>query len=555
MSNEELLIAPEVDENLSAEERLKVDKTLEKEITRLQRQYLNTSNAPTASKDVHIMQCLEKKLKYLKHEQKELKTNLRVAYGPCHVRRYDQQVQYLESQVRVQNDLDLQMNEIRTQIRHLESQMKRLEKEQKDLQKVSQSDYFYHNRVTKAKQKLETLENRVYNNNKIEATVVAKNRKLKKIIKGMLVARKLFHQQWRQMIDQLAYDKKFLIDMVERTILAFNQGEDLCHKIDSLKSHAAREEKAQRQEMLELKRKLQNDSRNHEFLRVKGFHRDMCELDPREVRRRNKMKSDYSRMLEIYGKIIERTQRLCGADNIEQLIEKYQKQEDTFFAHFNYLNELTFQYEQLNSILTELNGKLDGLKEQKLRKEAQQEKGMRDLHEQLLKECEKTQKMEKSLKGDEDQLSTHLQEIDDILGIIGFDRNDIMKLLGDHRKVTKQNVKLFLAALEVRLNDILARVYTHPTTRDEPTLKRPIVRDRQDIVQVEHVVTTQQCAECAEGQDVNKYDEAIVLPKDQIDFKEGVRRKVVAPEMQYRLHNLSKCKLPRSRILVNKRYQ
>ncbi|XP_058833767.1 uncharacterized protein LOC131691412 [Topomyia yanbarensis] len=555
MPDEELLIAPEVDENLSAEERLKVDKHFELEITRLQRQYLNVANFPTASKDVHVMRCLDKKHKYLKHEKKELETDLKVAYATCHVKRYDQQVQYLESQVRIQRDLDQQTDEVQTQIRHLESQMKRLGKERKDLQKVSQSDYFYYNRVSKAKKRLETLEDQLYHNNKIEATIVTKNHKLKQLIKSMLIMRKLFHQQWKRMIDQLAYDKKFLIDMIERTILAFNQGEDLCHKIDSLKSHAAREEKAQRQEMLELQRRIQNDTRNHEFLRIKGFHRDMCDLDPSEVRRRNKMKSDYSRKLEIYGKIIEKTKMFCGVEDIEQLIGKYQKQEDTFFAHFNYLNELTFQYEQLNCTLTELNDKVDDLKEQKLRKEVQQERTVNDLNERKIKECEKTQKLAKSVKEDEEHLSTQFEEIDDILEIVGYDRTDIGKLLGDHGKVTKQNVKRFLAALEVKLNDVLARVYTHPKTRDDPKLKRPIIRERKEIVHVENIVTTQQCAECAEGQDVNKYDEAIILPKEKSEFKEGVRKKVVAPEMQYRMHNLSKCKLPRSRILVNKRYQ
>nr|XP_029721840.1 outer dynein arm protein 1-like [Aedes albopictus] len=554
-SQEGFLIAPEVDENLSPEERLKVDRTFEKEITRLQRQYLNIANSTAASKDVAIMRCLEKKLKYLQREKKELKTKLKVAYAPCHVRRYDRQVQLVEAHVRVQDDLDSKMNGIRTEIRHLESQMKRLDKERKELQKVSQSDYYFYNRVSKAKKRLATLEDRLYHMKKREATNISKNHKLKSVIKDMLVDRKLFHQHWRRMIDQLGYDKKFLIDMIERTILAFNQGEELCHKIDAVKSHAAREEKSQRQEMMELQRRINNDQKNHEFLRVKGFHRDMCDLDPREVRRRNMMKEDYGKKLELYQKIIEKTKLFCGVDEISQMIEKYQKQEDTFFAHFNYLNELNHQYEQLNCILMDLYTNVDDLKEQKLRKEVSQDRAFKELHEKLLKESEKSQKLQSTVKSNDSEILTQFEEIDEILLAVGYDRADVKNLLGEHRKVTKQNVKRFLAALEVKLNELLAVVYTHLQPEDEPALRRPVARPSQEIIRMEEVVTTQQCAECAEGQDVNKYDEAIVLPKEKSEIREGMKAKVKAPDMQYRLHNLSKCKLPRSRILVNKRYQ
>ncbi|XP_055620670.1 uncharacterized protein LOC129764979 [Toxorhynchites rutilus septentrionalis] len=554
-NDEPLLIAPEVDENLSPEERLKLDKTLEKEITRTQRKYLKLADTVPALKDVQIMRRLEKKLKHLQRENGAIETRLQVAYAPCHVKRYDQQIKQVEDDVRVMEELDLRIDAILTEIRHLQSQMKRLDRERKELQKISQSDYFYYTRVAKAKQRLATLENRLYTMKKKEATQIATNRKLRKTIEDMLGARRLFHKHWRAMIDHLSYDKKFLIDMIERTILAFNQGEELCHKIDALRSHAAREDKAQRQEMLELQRKLNNDWKNHEFLRVKGFHRDMADLDPREIRRRNKLKAEYSRKLELYNRIIEKTKAFCGIEDLSELIEKYQKQEDSFFAYFNYLNELNYQFEQLNCALAQLTAGVDDLEEDKLLRQEQYEKNIKELHEQLLDETKKTHLMQKSLDAKKSLLQSYMEEIDEILQTVGYDRSDVLNLLGDYRKVTKHNVKRFMAALEDRLNTILATVYVSPETRDNPLVKRPITAEPQEIVGIEQIVTTQQCAECAEGQDVNKYDEEIVLPREKHEIKEGVRKKVQAPEMQYRLHNLSKCKLPRSRILVNKRYQ
>ncbi|XP_055528643.1 uncharacterized protein LOC129720840 [Wyeomyia smithii] len=558
MSNpkeEAFLIAPEVDENLPPEERLKLDKTFEKEITRLQRKYLNIANAGPAAKDVQIMRCLEKKLKHLKRERCEQRTELKVAYAPCHVTRYERQLQHVEENVRKYEQLDLEIAEIRTEILHLQSQMKRLEKERKDLQKISQSDHFYYNRVLKAKKRLATLKDKLYHMKKRESIILVKNRKLKEMVEDMLIARRLFHQQWRRMIDQLAYDKKFLIDMIERTILAFNQGEELCRKIDSLKEYAAREQKAQRQEMLELQRRIKNDQKNHEFLRSKGFLREMCELDPREVYRRNTAKRDYSRKIELYTRIIEKTKKFCKVQDVTELIGKYQIQEDAFFAHFNYLNELNFQFERLNCTLKELHEKVDDLKDQKQANENRQEKSYKQLHEQLLKECQTTKKLEKFTQDDESELLDQFKELDEILEIIGYDRAEVSKLLGDHRKATKQNVKRFLITLEKRLNTVLAEVYTSPVTCEDPSLRRPITHAPEEIVRIEQVLTTQQCAECAEGQDVNKYDEGIVLPKDKQQIRVAMIKKSRAPEMEYRMHNLSKCKLPRSRILVNKRYQ
>ena len=54
--------------------------------------------------------------------------------------------------------------------------------------------------------------------------------------------------------------------------------------------------------------------------------------------------------------------------------------------------------------------------------------------------------------------------------------------------------------------------------------------------------------------DVNPYDAEYVEPFGPQQVKKKLREKVPQPEMQYRLHSLSQCRLPRSRMLANKRF-
>lgn len=203
---------------------------------------------------------------------------------------------------------------------------------------------------------------------------------------------------------------------------------------------------------------------------------------------------------------------------------------------------------------------IDAQREYTTVKRALELRGVADLKAQLRQEGERTAEVRRLDGAGSDQFGMYMRTIGDLFARLGCDRERLDRQLGDQRLATEYNVTDYLAVLEARLNEVLNFVYQADREAGAGRLdpKRLVVRgverSKNTGTHITDVVLVQQCAECAEG-DVNRYDEKVVLPMERPEVLAIVREKTVTPEIQFRLHNLSKCRLPRSRALMGKRFQ
>lgn len=155
-------------------------------------------------------------------------------------------------------------------------------------------------------------------------------------------------------------------------------------------------------------------------------------------------------------------------------------------------------------------------------------------------------------------LNNYLESINDIFTSLSCDRRLLLSLLGNHNQVTTFNIKLFLSTLENGLNSVLSHLYHIESKAGIEQAKqfvRVVPRQQTTPVQVSQLIRKQQCSECAEREGVNRFDDSIIHPYRTQETRERLQEMVSSPEMQYRLHSLSQCRLPRSRLLVNERYK
>lgn len=73
------------------------------------------------------------------------------------------------------------------------------------------------------------------------------------------------------------------MDLIEQSIGAFEQREELCNKLQNLESKSENEQNLHLQEMRELQRKLDHDIKLKEFFAIKSNHRVNAELEAREA--------------------------------------------------------------------------------------------------------------------------------------------------------------------------------------------------------------------------------------------------------------------------------
>jgi len=113
-----------------------------------------------------------------------------------------------------------------------------------------------------------------------------------------------------------------------------------------------------------------------------------------------------------------------------------------------------------------------------------------------------------------------------------------------------------LKLLETRVQELTASVYV--MERQEEGRFDYVVKQIEKICELptdlNDIVLTQQCPECAEGEAFNMDEGGDgVLVHTVAEAKKKLYEKVTQPEMQYRLHSISQCRLPRSRLLAAKR--
>ncbi|XP_053670772.1 A-kinase anchor protein 9 [Anopheles nili] len=535
------------DEHLSTEERNLQKHREQVEITRWKHRFHKIDAIkPGETAEAFQIRCLNKRLIHLEREKAQRELRLQISNAPVHLREAESQRKHILRLLHATEEYDRLIEAAKTDMGELASQIKRANVELKNATKAVPSDFVHAEALEKSRKELAAMESRLHSSRTLEGKLHAQNRKRRECIETMLGERKLYNRQWVAYVQELNRNKKFLLDMIERATLAFNQGEDLCHRIDSLKAQENRDKRARVQEMIEVERCIVGTRHTNEFLRTKGFCRTVAELDARLVRKRALFKRTHQEKIHRFGGIIDDTRQYLQLDAIQEVLAEIEKQQDKYMALFRYMNATNAKIEEANSVARDMEKDSERLHESERRKRLSDERHVKQEEQQLRAAQLQSEELQAQVLCQEEDLELKLAVVEQALSLVGFDRAKIAQLMAgsssdDRSQLTQPSLLKALAVVERKVLDLVQMVSTAaPAEEDGP---------------ISALYGSQQCAECAEGQDVNQHDERIVLPMEHGTLVENVQKRITAPEMQYRLHTLSQCKLPRSRMLVNKRYQ
>lgn len=579
-----LLELEPTNQNLSHKDRAKLNKVHERELSRLQNNLRKVCKPPSLDYITRLQNStVHRIIQNLEHDKDDIDLNLNVALGVTHVNDYEAQLKQIRDQIEYQHDLEMEIKDTGLEIIHLESQLKRLDKEEGQLLKISPNEREHAENCRKSCLNLEIVERNRNLSRLKEGKMIAENSQLKSIIASMLHDRNLINKTWHRMITQLYENRRFLVDMIERAILAFNQSEDLVHKIRNTKTKSKQDEAIHLRDMTQMRRQLDIDGHYHEFLAAKGFYREMGPLEEREVRRRQMVERDLKKDLKLYHTVIDKVlekfepdKETCKGDsllkrpglenvsiktvskvdtlkNLRDILSEYIRSEKSFFSRFNYFQILNHSCEYLSQLMFDVEKNLSKMKDTSEKLKIQTSENVKEVYDALTQAKSKTSDIHKAWETNESYLNSILTGIQEICNVVGCDTRYMKNLLGNHTKVSLFNIKLFLYSLEKQVNSILAHIYYTQQHSDTPAMIN-LTQERPSLVDVTKIVTQQQCSECAEQTDVKMYDDTIVRPMSRETVRKLIKENVFETDMQYRLHTLSQCRLPRSRILVNKRY-
>ncbi|XP_030375677.1 coiled-coil domain-containing protein 63 [Scaptodrosophila lebanonensis] len=438
-----------------------LDQLATAELLRLQRQHrclkldlqgLLEEKSKRLKKQTQTINSLQLDCEKLRNEVKSLE-------GGTHARRNYSREKHLGSLQKQKTELQRVLQAERSNLWELEGHIKKMEKEIDALRRNEIPDNCYKDTIGKVQKSVVKLENRLDVVNKKCSDVLTENSKMRDAINHMLQDRSNFNDMWQSMVAEFNDGKKYIMDLIDQSTLAFDQREELSNKVQVLKDRNENDKIMHIQEMREMQRRLEHDAQLQKFYDTKGQRRLNPELEQRENDKKKAQKESFERQLFEYKDIIEKIKHIYSEQESGRLVAQFKRQEDENFALFNYVNELSHEVEVLNDSTQELVEEIERQKSEKIDKEVKMKTEAVDY---LNSELFRIEQMVKSTKQNKCILCTRLQDllkgIENIFKQLSCTDAPILSILSCKPFLTIHNVKLHIGVIERRINLVISTI-------------------------------------------------------------------------------------------------
>ncbi|EDV42497.1 uncharacterized protein Dana_GF18018 [Drosophila ananassae] len=529
-----------------------------KELGKRQREYKKILSSKLKSrKDTIIEASYETAIDQLEQEKNDLRAQIWVASGSTHQKGNERYLELIRCHVECQETLSQNINSLKTSIYNMDREISRMDKQIYNLNRLTVPDQQHQAFVRKARKRLNILENSLEVGMRQESGFTAVNADLREQLIRILNHRTFFNDSYTKMVQKLNSDKKYLIDLIEYALNTFDGCIEVYEKIDILAKREAKEKELRRVEMQGIMRKVAADGDNSAFLQCKSRARELADLQPKEYKRRDEFRRIHNKKINLYNSVLHKILEYTDSNNVDEVIEKFQQQESLYYSFFNYANEMSYHITLLNNSVNRLFEDIVALKKDNSNILEEQLDQINTLEGKVRSKQESNRDLLKTRETNDARLENLLQGVETVCEMCSIDITPLTKLLGDHTHVNLVNVNRFCRLLEQRIQEITASVYV--MERQDDTHFDYVVKQIEKICELptdlNDIVLTQQCPECAEGEAFNMDEGGDgVLVHSVSEAKKKLYEKVTQPEMQYRLHSISQCRLPRSRLLAAKRH-
>ncbi|XP_048521634.1 coiled-coil domain-containing protein 63 [Dendroctonus ponderosae] len=345
-------------------------------------------------------------------------------------------------------------------ILEMDAQIKKLETDIKHLRpKTAVTEYHFQTRLTSGQKAVQILKNRLDNTIKKFCAILATNKELREEINHLLKERNHFNEVWEKLLKDINVGKKYMIDLIEQAIMAFDQREEWCSKLDALKKRADVDLILHSEEMREIQRRLDHYIALREFLCVKGQKRILKDLEEKERMKKEMQEKELEDQLEMYENTLKQIQEFCNEENVERIAALFLKQEEENFALFNYVNELTHEIESLNNIKEQVREKIEEQIELTNQRANERQATLSSLQQDLENASAEANEEEKQLNQAQANLKIVLSGIEEVFEMVDCDRGPILKLLGENSEINLFNVKIYMDTVEKKLSGIVTEMY------------------------------------------------------------------------------------------------
>ncbi|KAH8278696.1 hypothetical protein KR018_007076 [Drosophila ironensis] len=527
------------------------------ELTKSQRQYRHVFCTKLKSrKQLNVEAGIASMHNQLADEIDELKGMIYAANGKTNRIQSYRSLKLIKCHVECQEHLEEDINKLKKNILNMEHEIGRMNKVNYLLLQKTPSDQSHYSYVQKQRKRLSILEDKLEASTKQEGAFATENAAFREQLVSILGIRSIFNDSYTKFIRKMNSDRKYMIDMIAYARGMFDNCIDMYEKTEMTIEREKREYESRRIDMQDLQQRFVANRLNAAFLDCKGKMRELAELQPKEFLRREKFRTENRRKVTLYDSVLRKIKEFTDSSSVAEVIAKFNEQEGIYYSYFNYNNEMTYHVTLLNNSVNQLYTTISNL----MRDNQDTLQSQVDLIDELQSKHMNQQRSNQDLaairENNDMRMEQLLQSLENVCDTCRIDKSPLSRLLMRDSHINLVNVSKYLELLQIRLYNVLASVYI--ADKESTDYRDPTVRDVskrfESLTPLDEIVLTQQCPECAET-DAQNIEEGGDLshPHTKKESKKQVYEKVVQPEIQYRLHSLSQCALPHSRLLMANR--
>lgn len=530
----------------------------ELDISKYQKRYRCQANIQSISnREEDKRKKLEKAILRVAGEIVSLTKTLHVVQSKGNLRQSDQFIERLEKYVKDIKRHEKLIEGSKRTLNQLKQQIIHVDCDHVHCERHSISDDEYSTKLTKARKTVTILDSRLEVRRKHENKFKGHNADLLIVIRDAIIGRNIFNGMWTGMVTRLNLDRKMLITMVERALLAFRHGKQMCYQIDVVRQNDKQEKRTQIAQMLDVMKSIEQDAIKVQFFRQKArVIIQNTNLDDKGAKQRAKFKEHNAAASEQCKNICRNIRQYANECKTQAAIDKYNSHKRQFFAYCLYLNDIEHIITRNGRMLANMQETIefgqrnaDTLPKKQLR--------LDKLRSRLIEERCQVQQREQKLSAIDEMLQRSYEKINSIFMALNCVSTST-GLVNDFENNTanENNYVTYLSTIDARIKQMISFIYyCDREDYDEwsahlMTVKNVEVAKSHEIESPRSEVIVPQCAECAEAEDLARPD--IDTPFDRHALREHIRQKLPQIDLHSRVHQIEECPRPNSRALLSK---
>ncbi|XP_069362996.1 coiled-coil domain-containing protein 63-like [Maniola hyperantus] len=414
------------------------------------------------------------------------------------------------------------------------------------------------NRLQSAENKLEVA---MWRFNEVQC----ENKKIRQEIEHMLNDRALFNQSWTKMMSALDKGKKFLTDLFESSTLAYDQRDEWCSKLKSVQEKGKVDQMVQIQEMRDLQKAFDHEMKLYNFLAKKGVMRINKKVEKTEEVQKKKVEEDIEKDFEAHSKIFSDINDYTKEYDVNKIIEQFERVEQENFSIYKLLNEYCAENEVLKREKEKLIQEIVDRREWNESMEDKRQKELQELRDKLEKQKLVTEDKRKKLVQKVQLLNETVEKVGELFKMLDCSLEPYQNLLGD-KQPSLHHVNLSCRLITDKIQELVQLAYYHEkhiqkkSDKSGSRLKKYTVRPQPPepwtATPIHVLVPADPCPACIEGRWLSRVSEIPEVPFDAAMSAAALKEIAEEPafERSDRIHPLTECRVPSSRLILARRY-